>query len=61
MVRFILSSGVFGIIIFILGVVGWIMNVFKVIHHISDPLTAMEILRMIGVVFAPLGAILGFC
>ena len=41
---------------------GWIANIVKLIDSISDStsVTTMFIARCIGVVFAPLGAILGF-
>ena len=40
---------------------GWIANIVKVIDIASDPVTGLFILRCIGIVFAPLGVILGFC
>jgi len=61
MFRFIASLGSIGVVIMILGVGGWIANIVKMVSHLSDPITAMEILRMIGIVVAPLGAVLGYC
>lgn len=42
------------------GIVGWVMNIISVIHTVSDPITGMFILRCLGIIFAPLGAILGW-
>mgnify|MGYP003443260006 FL=1 len=43
------------------GVVGWFMNIFDIVAAVSDPITAMFILRCVGIFVAPLGAILGYC
>ena len=40
--------------------VGWIWNIVKLIAIVADPLTGMFILRCVGVIFAPLGIILGY-
>jgi len=42
------------------GTIGWIINIVKIVHHLSEPLTAMMVFRMVGIIVAPLGAILGF-
>lgn len=44
----------------VFGVVGWIANIVTIVHHIADPITAMIVLRFVGIVFFPLGAILGY-
>ena len=41
-------------------VVGWIMNVIEIVQTVSDPITGMFILRCVGIVVAPLGAVLGY-
>lgn len=41
-------------------VVGWIMNIFGIIHTLSDPITGMFIARLVGTVVFPLGGILGY-
>ncbi len=61
MFRFISSLGLFGIVIWLAGTIGWVLNIVKMVSHLQDPITAMEILRMIGIVVAPMGAVLGFC
>ena len=40
--------------------VGWTWNVVKLFAIAADPLTGMFILRCVGVIFAPLGIILGY-
>lgn len=42
------------------GIGGWIWNIVKIFGAVADPLTALFVLRCVGVFFAPLGAILGF-
>jgi len=61
MIRFILSFWYISIIVTLVGAGGWIANIVKLIEHIHDPITMMEIVRVVGVPVAPLGAILGFC
>lgn len=43
------------------GLVGWVKNVVMLFHSSFDPLTGVVVLRAIGVIVAPLGAVLGFC
>lgn len=40
---------------------GWMWNVVKIFGAIPGPITGMFILRIAGVIVAPLGAVLGFC
>ncbi len=42
------------------GAIGWVLNIVTVVHLISDPITGMFVLRCVGILLAPLGAILGF-
>jgi hypothetical protein len=46
----------------VVGAFGWVANVVDVIHLAvaNSPLTAMFVLRIAGIVFAPLGAVLGW-
>ena len=39
---------------------GWVLNVIALIPLLDGDITAMFIVRLIGVVAAPLGSILGF-
>lgn len=48
------------IAIYAIFAVGWILNIIKLITSVSDPITAMFILRCVGVLFAPLGGLLGW-
>jgi len=47
------------ILVFLLGLVGWVINVVKIIASINDPLTTEIIVRLVGVFVLPLGAIMG--
>ncbi len=43
------------------GIIGWVMNVYKLITTTSwEPVEAMSVARAIGVLVAPLGAVLGW-
>lgn len=41
---------------------GWVMNIIAVVHmaQAADPVTTMFVLRCIGIVLIPLGAVLGY-
>ena len=41
-------------------IVGYIWNIVKIVGAISDPITTMFILRVVGAFAAPLGVILGY-
>lgn len=41
-------------------VVGWVMNIFSIVHALSDPITGMFIARLVGTVVFPLGGVLGY-
>ena len=47
-------------LLFVFGACGWVWNIVKLIQAVADPITALFILRIVGIFFAPLGAILGF-
>jgi len=49
-----------GGIVALVGIVGWVANIVKLIGMPFDPITGMGIARIIGVVVAPLGSVLGF-
>lgn len=54
---------VWGVIVFTLavaGVGGWIANIVKLAWSLNDALTAMTLLRIVGIPVAPLGAVLGY-
>lgn len=40
-------------------IAGWVMNLAEILATVSGPITAMFILRCVGVFVAPFGAILG--
>jgi len=48
------------VLIFAGGFVGWVWNIVKIIAVVNDPITGMFVFRCVGVVFAPLGAVLGY-
>lgn len=46
--------------IWILGLIGWVMNIVKIVGTFGDLLTGMFVARCIGVFIAPIGAVLGW-
>ena len=49
------------VLLVLVSIGGWIANIIKMVHQISDPLTALELFRIFGIVIVPLGVVLGFC
>jgi hypothetical protein len=52
--------GIFVLVVWLLGVIGWIMNLITIANSSFDVITGMLVLRVVGVFVAPLGAILGY-
>lgn len=48
------------VIVWIVGIGGWIANIVKLVGMLGGEITAMFIARCVGVFVAPLGVILGF-
>lgn len=48
------------ILLWVAAAIGWILNIVKIVGSVADPLSAMFIIRCLGVFLAPVGAILGF-
>lgn len=48
------------LMVWVLGTGGWIANIIKLIGMDLEPITMLLILRVIGIIAAPLGAVLGF-
>jgi competence protein ComGC len=46
--------------VYLVLIIGWVLNIVKVVHAIHNPLDGMEVLRMVGIVVAPLGGVLGW-
>jgi hypothetical protein len=59
-----LIFGQFGcILLWIVGLLGWVLNIVQVLSHIPAQLneaTPMYILRIVGILAVPLGSVLGF-
>lgn len=49
---------IFGV--WIICLIGWIVNAVKLIIHGLDDLTTLTVLRIVGLFVPPLGTILGF-
>lgn len=52
---------IFNIFISLFIIIGWIWNIIKIVeYNFNDPITAMIVLRLVGVIIFPLGAIVGY-
>lgn len=40
--------------------IGWVLNIIKLVGMIDGEITTMFVLRVVGIFAAPLGAILGY-
>lgn len=48
-------------VLFILAMIyGYIMNIIKIVWAVSEPIEPLFLIRCVGAVAAPLGAILGY-
>jgi len=48
------------IFIFITALIGWVMNIVKLVDLLADPLTVEAIVRIIGIPIGFIGAIFGW-
>lgn len=48
------------VFVFVLGAIGWVANIVKIINTGFDVFTGLLIARCIGVFVAPVGAVLGY-
>ena len=48
------------LVVFIAAIVGWVMNVVELIGTMGSGIDAEFVFRLVGVVVAPLGAVLGY-
>ena len=48
------------VVVFLAGVIGWIMNIVKITDCVFSPLSSEAVIRVIGSFIAPIGAVLGY-
>ena len=59
--KVVIGFWIVGIAFFILGAIGYIMNISKFMGMLNDPLTMLVIVRGLGIFpFVPVGAIMGW-
>ena len=51
---------VFLLLLYIVGIIGYLLNCVKILQSIREPISTLIILRIVGIFVTPLGAILGF-
>jgi len=50
-----------GIVLLVVALIGWVMNIIAIVHSgAMSEWTGFVIVRVIGVIIAPLGAVLGY-
>ena len=54
------STGLAFVLFALVIAIGWVINIIEVVATIADPITGLFILRCVGIVFFPLGAVLGY-
>ena len=47
-------------LVVLIGSVGWVWNIVRLVGYIGDPLSVEAAIRIVGIFVAPLGAVLGF-
>lgn len=52
-------AGTFLLVVFVAGSIGWCLNIWKLAGMGSDQL-GYVVVRVLGIVFAPLGAVIGW-
>ena len=52
-------AGLVIISIWLVGVIGWVLNGVQIVHTLDMPITGLFILKCIGIFVAPLGSVLG--
>lgn len=40
--------------------IGWVINIVHIVHTLAAPLTGLFVLRCVGILVPPLGAVLGY-
>lgn len=53
------AIAIYGAVILLLGV-GWVLNIINLVGMSFDPLTGLAVARAVGIIVAPLGAVLGY-
>lgn len=52
--------GIIPVVVYFALLVGWVMNIVSLFHMLDGPVTAMFIMRAVGIFAAPLGGVLGY-
>jgi len=54
------TLGIIWIAVVVATLVGWVINIVELVAMPFDPITIEMIVRIVGVVFVPLGALMGY-
>lgn len=50
----------FIVVVWLAGLIGWILNIVTIAGSSFDVITSMLVLRVVGIFVGPLGAVLGY-
>ena len=56
---FTLTETLMGLVV-ILCIIGWVMNIIKIVGTELVPITTIFVIRVVGIFVPPLGAVLGY-
>lgn len=59
MKAFVIGSVLFQLTVAVAAISGYVTNIIKLVHHVG-PFAAMEVVRAIGIIAPPVGAIMGY-
>ena len=48
------------VLIYLAMLVGWVVNIIKIVNTINHDITGMFVFRCVGIILFPVGSILGF-
>lgn len=54
------GTGLTFLIVWLVLLIGWILNIASIFATLSEPITALFIARLFGIIAFPLGGILGY-
>jgi len=60
MIKFFKSFFIVCVIVSLLGAVGYVKNIVKLVEHRNDPIVTEEVVRGVGVIFPPVGMVMGY-
>ena len=54
------TLGLIAFVVWLAAAAGWVMNIIQIVNTVASPITGLFIVKCIGILVAPLGAVLGW-